>query len=38
MKNIKNLIKNNNKYVIMNLLRRKVYEVFNQKYLYVIKR
>lgn len=38
MKNIKNLIQNNNKYVIMNLLRRKVYEVFNQKYLYVIKR
>lgn len=38
MKNIKNLIQNNNNYVIINLLRRKVYEVFNQKYLYVIKR
>ena len=38
MKNIKNLIQNNNNYVIINLLSRKVYEVFNQKYLYVIKR
>ena len=38
MKNIKNLMQNNNNYVIINLLRRKVYEVFNQKYLYVIKR